>query len=45
MCEFFTRWELKMAVLLAKLFFFGGGGVGAKTKFGSTRPIPSHLED
>ena len=43
MC-FLTR--LKMAVLLAKfLWGRGGGGLWAETKLGSSRSIPSHLED
>ena len=45
MC-FLTR--LKMAVVLAKFLWRGGGGEGglwAETKLGSSRPIPSHLED
>ena len=50
MC-FLTR--LKMAVLLAKFLWRrgggggggGGGGLWAQTKLGSSRPIPSQLED
>ena len=42
MC-FLTR--LKMAVLLAKFLWGRGGGLWAETKLGSSKPIPSHLDD